>query len=70
MQFEVEGPVFANDGDDVEVTVTISPGDVVWFERTGPRKVVMRVVTGEVAGLRYRVELGGEPNSLRFVALQ
>ncbi|MBA4063415.1 MAG: hypothetical protein C0501_06825 [Isosphaera sp.] len=69
MQFEVEGLVFANDGDEVEVTVTVNPGDVVWFERTGPRKVVLRVVAGEVAGTRYRVEQGG-PGVMRFVALQ
>ena len=45
MRFEVDGPAFACEGDEVEIGDPIRRGDLVWFDRVEPQKLVMRVVT-------------------------
>jgi hypothetical protein len=70
MRFEVEGPPFAVEGDEVEIGDPIRRGDVVWFERVAPGMVVMRVAVGVVSGPCYRINRGSEPDVLRLVVVE
>jgi len=67
MRFEVDGPSFAEEGDDVEIGDPIRVGDIVWFDRVAPQKVVMRVVAGAISGPCYLVGKGSESDSLSLL---
>ncbi|HEY2783936.1 MAG TPA: hypothetical protein VGJ05_03090 [Fimbriiglobus sp.] len=70
MRFEVDGPAFAGEGDEVEIGDPIRRGDVVWFDRVEPHKLVMRVVAGPVSGQCFLIDKGSEPDVLRLVAVE
>lgn len=70
MRFEVDGPAFAGEGDEIEIGDPITRGDVVWFDRTEPHKLVMRVVTGPVNGQCYLIDTGSNKDLLRLVAVE
>jgi hypothetical protein len=70
MRFEIDGPPFAAEGDEVEIGGAIRRGDIVWFDRVSPHKVVMRVAVGAVNGPYYRIDRGAEPDVLRLVAVE
>jgi hypothetical protein len=70
MRFEVDGPAFASEGDEVEIGDHIRRGDIVWFDRVTPHKLVMRVVTGPVSGQCYLIDQDSGPDVLRLVAVE
>jgi hypothetical protein len=69
MKFEVDGPPFADEGDEIEIGDSVRRGDVVWFDRVDPRKLVMRIAAGPVRGTCYRVDRGPESDVLKLVAV-
>lgn len=57
-------------GDDVELADALSAGDIVYFDRVGPSRVLVHAVTKEVlqafSGPLFILELGNCPSSARF----
>jgi hypothetical protein len=70
MKLEVDGPPFAEEDDLVEIGDPIRRGDIVWFDRVAPQKVIMRLAVGEVSGPRYRIDRGGEPDVFKLIVVE
>ena len=68
MRFEVDGPAFAGEGDLVVIGDPIRRGDLVWFDRVEPQKLVMRVVIGAVQGMCYRIDCDSQSDFVKLVA--
>lgn len=68
--FEIAGTPPTEVGDEVQVVDEIRRGDVVWFERVGPKHVLMRVFEeardGHCSGRKYRVERGSRPGVIKL----
>src|SRR5687767_12176072 len=69
MRFEVDGPAFADAGYEIEIGDDVRRGDIVWFDRISPQKLVMRLVTGQVNGQVYQIDDGSDPDSIKLIAL-
>jgi hypothetical protein len=68
MRFEIEGPEFVNEGDEIEIGDAIRLGDVVWFDRVEPHRVVLRLVAEHATGICYRVHRGSATDAVRLIA--
>jgi hypothetical protein len=72
MRLEIEGIESFEEGDEIAIGDTIRVGDIVWFDRVEPHKVVLRVVTepAPASGICYRIDRGSAPDVVRLVVFQ
>jgi hypothetical protein len=70
MHFVFDGEVDLQPEDDLSVTDGVRAGDLVYFERVGPREVHLRTLAPADAagfdGRLYRVTRGAEPDTMLF----
>jgi hypothetical protein len=70
MRFESEGsPLSVGEDAEIEIGDSIRRGDIVWFDRVAPQKLVMRIASATVEAHRYRIDRGHEPDVLRLIAV-
>ncbi|MGO8749509.1 MAG: hypothetical protein ACLQNE_26420 [Thermoguttaceae bacterium] len=70
LPFDIDGPMPFDVDDVVETTEEIRRGQMVWFDRIGRHRVVVRVLSAEeasiFAGDAYRLDRGRQPGSIRL----
>jgi hypothetical protein len=61
-------------GDEVEAVDNIRLGDIVFFDRTGPKTVALRALSPEeaakISGKKYRIDRGSKPGSFKLTQLE
>jgi len=48
MKFEIDGPLSILEGDRIEIGDNVRRGDIVWFDRVPPNKLVMRLASASI----------------------
>jgi hypothetical protein len=69
MKFEIDGPLSILEGDQIDIVDDIRRGDIVWFDRIPPNKLVMRIASASIEEQCYRIDRGDDPDALKLVAV-
>jgi len=70
MQFEIDGPSILAEHDQLTAADPIRRGDLVWFDRTGPNTVMLRLAPAPAGVCCYRIDRGAAPDTLSLTAVR